>query len=252
MPRFFSDFGGGETAVIRGQDAVHIRRSLRLRPGGNITLCDGRGSDYFCEIKEFAGDDVVLKVLYRSPTACEPSTEVTLYQGLPKGDKLELIIQKAVELGVTAIVPVETARSVARIDSQPEKTEKKRQRLQKIADEAAGQSGRGILPKVEMPVSFKKALDRMNRDGAPVIVFYEGGGRRMADLVSGESRRIAIVVGPEGGFDPSEIEELTKQGALTATLGPRILRCETAPIAALAVIMSLTGNMDGCAPAFVL
>ena len=179
MPRFFQDFAGGDTAVITGQDAVHITGALRMHTGENLTLCNGRGTDYFCEITGFEGGRVLLKVLYHTPTACEPSAAVTLYQGLPKGDKMELIIQKAVELGVTAVVPVETARSVARIG---DKSDKKRERWQKIADEAAGQCGRGILPAVEAPVSFKQALARIKEDGAQVITFYEVGGSHLRGM----------------------------------------------------------------------
>lgn len=246
MPRFFLDFGGGDTAIITGQDAIHIRRSLRLCAGDNITLCDGRGSDYFCEITGFDEENVVVKVLYRTPSVSEPSVLVTLYQGLPKGDKLEYIIQKSVELGVSAVVPVETARSVSRISVSAEKNAKKHQRLQKIADEAAGQSGRGILPKVEAQISFKQAVERLKEkeENELVIVFYEGGGERLSELVGKGTERLSIFIGPEGGFEPQEIEQLCAAGARRATLGPRILRCETAPIAALSVIMALTGNMD--------
>mgnify|MGYP003378164498 CR=1 FL=1 len=221
MPRFFQDFPGGDTARITGQDAVHIRRALRMKPGENLTLCNGKGTDYFCEITGFEGEDVRLKVLYHTPTACEPSVEVTLYQGLPKGEKMEWILQKA-----------------------DGKEEKKRVRWQKIADEAAGQSGRGILPPVEPPLPWKQAVERMRAAAVPVIAFYEGGGSPLSALVGREIRRLAVVVGPEGGFEPSEIVQLREIGARVATLGPRILRCETAPLAALSVIMAMTGNME--------
>ncbi len=241
MPRFFLDFAGGDTAVISGQDARHICRALRMRVGDNLTVCDGRGTDYFSEITSMQEESVCVKVLYHTPTSCEPTTAVTLYQGLPKSDKLEWIIQKSVELGVTAIVPVEMSRSVARLD---EKAARKRERWQKIADEAAGQSGRGILPVVSMPLTFAQALERMREDGSPVITFYEGGGQPLSQLVDTTTRSLAVVIGPEGGFEPSEIDALRAQGAHLATLGPRILRCETAPLAALSVIMALTGNMN--------
>ncbi|HIW72954.1 MAG TPA: 16S rRNA (uracil(1498)-N(3))-methyltransferase [Firmicutes bacterium] len=241
MPRFFQDFPGGEAARVTGQDAVHIRRALRMKPGENLTLCDGRGNDYFCEVAGFEGEDVLLKVLYRTPTACEPSVAVTLYQGLPKGEKMEWILQKAVELGVSAVVPVAMARSVVRLEG---KEERRRARWQKIADEAAGQSGRGILPAVEAPHTWRRAMERLQADGAPVIAFYEGGGQPLARLVERGARRLAVFVGPEGGFEPAEIGELQALGAQVATLGPRILRCETAPLAALSVIMALTGNME--------
>ncbi len=243
MPRFFSDVIEGDTVVITGQDAVHIRRSLRLRVGDNVTLCDGKGNDYFCEITGFDGENVVVKTLYRTPTVSEPSVFVTLYQGLPKGDKMELIIQKSVELGVSAIVPVETARSISRLNGS-DKVIKKQQRYQKIADEAAGQSGRGILPKVECPLTFQQAVDRLREENEPVIVFYEGGGSRLSDILSKDILRLSIFIGPEGGFEPEEVEQLCSIGANKATLGPRVLRCETAPIAALSVIMALTGNME--------
>lgn len=243
MPRFFVGPVAGETAVVTGQDARHIRGALRMRPGETLTLCDGQGTDYFCEIAGFEGEDVCLRVLYRTPTACEPSLSVTLYQGLPKGDKLELILQKAVELGAAAVIPFVAARSVARPE-EGERAEKKRRRWQRIADEAAGQCGRGILPAVEGPLPWTQALARLREEDGPTIVFYEGGGRPLRELVSPGLKRLSIVVGPEGGFERAEIDALEQLGAKVATLGPRILRCETAPLAALAVTMAYSGNLE--------
>ncbi len=241
MPRFFLDFAGGETAVITGADAAHIAKSLRMQPGEALTLCDGHGTDYACVIQEIGADTVTLEVKGASPTLTEPSLAVTLYQGLPKGDKMEWIIQKAVELGVTAIVPMTTRRCVARLD---DKAEKKRARWQRIADEAAGQCGRGILPAVEPPVGFAQAIERLRWEGEAAIVFYEGGGRPLRELISPGLRRLSILIGPEGGFDPEEIAAVREAGGETATLGPRILRCETAPLAALAAIFQLSGDME--------
>lgn len=241
MPRFFLDsFQGGDTACITGQDAAHITRSLRMRAGEALTLCDTHGTDYDCEIVE-TGDTVVLRVLGSRPTASEPSLQVTLYQALPKSDKLEHIIQKSVEMGVFAIVPVETARCIARLD---DRIDKKLARWQKIAAEAAGQSGRGILPAVLPPLTFKQALAALHDSGEDVIVFYEGGGMPLCELVSPDTKRVSVFIGSEGGFAPEEIEALTAAGARTATLGPRILRCETAPTAALAALMLLSGNLQ--------
>lgn len=238
MPRFFHDNLSEDDLLLTGQDAVHIRRSLRMREGEELTVCDGSGTDSVCVITGFPGEDVALRVLRRFPTPTEPTLAVTLYQGLPKGDKLDFIVQKAVELGVTALVPVETARSVATLN---EKAAKKAARWQKIANEAAGQSGRGILPTVETPLTWKQALSRL--EGESILLFYEGGGEPLSRLVSPETREVSIVIGPEGGFDPGEVEALRALGAQVATLGPRILRCETAPVAALAALMTLTGNM---------
>lgn len=146
MPRFFIPAGdrppadGGQVRIT-GPDAVHIRRSLRMREGETLFLCDGEGTDYFCELAGFEGEGVLFRVLYHTPTALEPDTAVTLYQGLPKGEKMDWILQKAVELGAGEIVPVVTARSIVRL--KPGEGEKKRERWQRIAAEAAGQCGRG-------------------------------------------------------------------------------------------------------------
>lgn len=239
MPRFFLDFAGGGEAVITGADAAHIAKSLRMRPGDPITLCDGRGTDYAGVIKEIGVQTVTVRVEGASPTLSEPSLAVTLYQGLPKGDKMDFIVQKAVELGVTAIVPVATRRSVVRLD---DKADRKRERWQRIADEAAGQCGRGILPQVEPPVPFSRAVERLREETA--VILYEGGGRPLRELVSPGVRQLSMMVGPEGGFEPDEVEAVREAGGAVATLGPRILRCETAPLAALAVAMQLSGNLE--------
>ncbi len=239
MPRFFVPSVEGETLVVSGQDASHIRRSLRMTVGETLTLCDGRGTDCTCEICEFVGEDVYLRVLSRAKSESEPTCAVTLYQGLPKADKMEWIIQKAVELGVTRIVPVQMARSVAVIN---EKAAKKAVRWQKIADEAAGQSGRARLPVVEEPISFSTAAKRLAEENT--VVCYECGGVPFATLAGRETAAVSLVIGPEGGIDQREIATLQAGGAAIATLGKRILRCETAPVAALAVLMAVTGNME--------
>lgn len=239
MPRFFVENLESNTVTVSGQDAVHIGRSLRMTVGETLTLCDGRGMEATSVIREFAGDTVVLEVVERTPSKAEPTCAVTLYQGLPKADKMEWIIQKAVELGVARIVPVQMARSVAVIN---EKSAKKAARWQKIADEAAGQSGRGILPVVEEPVSFREAAARMAAENT--IVCYECGGEPLASLAARDTTTLSLVIGPEGGIDQREIDTLVAGGAKLATLGPRILRCETAPLAALSVLMAATGNME--------
>lgn len=241
MPRFFvnSPLAAGDTAVIDGADARHIGGALRMTVGETLTLCDGAGTDYACTIVAVNKDTVEATVHAATPTASEPTLAVTLYMGMPKGDKLEFIIQKAVELGVTAIVPVITARSIVRVSGKD--AEKKQVRLQRIAAEAAGQSGRGIIPTVEAPISFKQALARLAAENT--LLCYEGGGAPIGSLVSPADTAVSLVIGPEGGFDPAEVEAVTAAGGRIATLGPRILRCETAPLAALAVLMERSGNM---------
>ena len=238
MPRFFLENAAGSVLTIEGQDARHIACSLRMVEGDALTVCNGNGTDFECVLTAVSPEQVTLSVTATHDTRSEPTLAITLYQGLPKGDKLEWIIQKAVELGVVRIVPVVCARSIAK---PSERDRKKAARWQKIADEAAGQSGRGILPQVEAPISFKEAAARMAN--TTTVVFYECGGTPLTDIAPTLTKETAIFIGPEGGIAPDEIQTLTQNGATLATLGPRILRCETAPIAALSAMMVLTDNM---------
>lgn len=240
MSRFFIQPFTGNTVTITGDDAHHVHRVLRMKIGDEITVCDGIGHDYACTITALSDTDVQLQVLEQRETTCEPTTAVTLYQGLPKSDKMEWIIQKCVEIGIARIVPVAMSRCVVKLNAA--EGEKKRQRWQKIAAGAAEQSGRGCIPEVEAPISFNEALGRLRNENA--VTFYEGGGGSLSALVDANTRQVSIVVGPEGGFDISEIEQLQQHGAKTATLGKRILRCETAPLVALSVIMQLTENLN--------
>ena len=239
MHRFFIDGTADGRAYIAGADALHIAKALRMRPGEALTLCDGKGTDFDGVLETVTDRQVTVRISASRPSQAEPTLAVTLYQGLPKGDKMDWIIQKAVELGVTAVVPVATRRSVARLEG---KADKKQERWQRIAAEAAGQCGRGMLPSVERPLSWSQALSRLS--GEPALVFYEGGGRPLRELVTPSTRRLSVFVGPEGGFDPEEIDAIRRQGGGVATLGPRILRCETAPLAALTLLMHLSGNME--------
>lgn len=239
MPRFFIDGAADGRAYITGADALHIAKALRMRPGEAMTLCDGKGTDFDGVLETVTDRQVTVRITASRPSQAEPTLAVTLYQGLPKGDKMDWIVQKAVELGVTAVVPVATRRSVARLEG---KADKKQERWQRIAAEAAGQCDRGILPAVERPLSWSQALSRLSEE--PALVFYEGGGQPLRELVTPSTRRLSVFVGPEGGFDPEEIDAFRRQGGGVATLGPRILRCETAPLAALTLLMHLSGNME--------
>ena len=240
MPRFFIDFLPNEQTAISGADGKHITRSLRMKVGEPLTLCDGKGMDYACAIESINGDEVMVHVLGSCASVSEPSVHVTVYQGLPKADKMESIVQKSVETGAVAIVPVMTARCVSKPDEKS--MHKKVERWQKIAEEAAKQSGRGIIPQVLPLTSLKQAAQHAAQNSS-VILFYEGGGESLSKLVSHESQKVSIFIGPEGGFEPDEVELITSLGGKTATLGTRILRTETAPIAALAAIMLASGNM---------
>ncbi|MBR7039374.1 MAG: 16S rRNA (uracil(1498)-N(3))-methyltransferase [Oscillospiraceae bacterium] len=240
MPRFFTEHGDPNEIILTGEDARHIGRSLRMRPGETLTVC-AEGTDYVCEIVQITGDAVYLRPTQITPCAAEPSVAVTLYQAVPKQDKLAEIVQKSVELGVTRIVPVLTARCVAR----PTKAEfaKKQERLQKIALAAAKQSGRGIVPEVAPLLTWREALTAMQSHDRAVMLYEEAGGVRFGEVPLEGVRDVGLFIGSEGGISEEEAAAAVEAGVWRVWLGRRILRCETAPTAALALLMYLTGNM---------
>lgn len=242
MPRFFVESIENDFIEITGDDARHIALSLRMKKGENLVLCDGKGKEADAVIREAFPESVVLDITERRNSASEPETEVILYQALPKFDKLEYIIQKSVELGVSKIVPVLTSRCISRPD---EKTMKKKlERLRKIADEAAKQSGRGKLPEVGELLSFKNAVLEMEK-AETSIFFFEHAQYPLREIMEKRTGgKIAMMVGSEGGFSDDEAKYAFEHGAMIASLGPRILRCETAPVAALSAIMYAAGEME--------
>jgi len=240
MPRFFINYVPEERVVITGEDGRHIARSLRMQPGERLILCDSIGTDYNCEIESVADGEATVRVLNFCKTVAEPSVNVTVYQGLPKADKMESIVQKAVETGAVRIVPVMTARCVSKPDEKA--AAKKIERWQKISQEAAKQSGRGVIPQIGALTNYRSAIKEAAQNGE-IILFFEGGGQSISHLVSTETKNLAIFIGPEGGFEQAEVDFALQNGGKIGTLGARILRTETAPVAALAAIMLSTGNM---------
>lgn len=240
MPRFFTNEIDENNITLTGSDAVHVGRSLRMKPGEPLTVCCG-GIDYNCEISEITSDTVYLSLKEKVVCAAEPNIEVTLFQAVPKMDKLEYIIQKSVELGVSRIVPMLTRRCVSRPDERD--FARKLARLNKIAAEAAKQSGRGIIPQVTPIVSYKKALEMMKELDQNVLLYEEEGGVSFGEVDLTGAKTVGLVIGSEGGFDREEAEACTAVGAAQVWLGKRILRCETAPITALSILMFLTNNM---------
>ena len=240
MQKLFVENINDEKIILDGESARHIAKSLRMKVGDVICVTDGGGDDYGCQIEEITKDEVVLKVCYKQACESEPSCRVTIYQGVPKSSKMEDIIQKCVELGVCEIVPTLTKRCVSRPDDKA--AGKKNQRYQKIALEAAQQSGRGIVPKIENMKTLRQAIAEDESDVK--IVFYEGGGEKLADIVKPDTESVSVFIGPEGGFEQEEVEQIEASGGVRATLGKRILRTQTAPVAALTAIMLLTGNLE--------
>jgi 16S rRNA (uracil1498-N3)-methyltransferase len=240
MPRFFEDAFSPEQPLLTGEHLRHIGYALRMRPGEKLTVCSC-GTDYDCEIAEITADAVTLRILSAAPCCTEPSISVTLFQALPKSDKLEQIIQKSIELGVTEIVPVLTRRCISRMNSG--EFQKKLPRFQKIAQAASQQSGRGIIPVVAPLHTLEMAAARM-RDLEVPLVLYEGEGGISFSKVRADAKSYGLCIGSEGGFDPAEIEFLQENGVQPVWLGKRILRCETAPLTALSVLMFHTGNLN--------
>ncbi|MGI6167166.1 MAG: 16S rRNA (uracil(1498)-N(3))-methyltransferase [Eubacteriales bacterium] len=242
MPRFFvtADRISDDTITITGSDAHHILRVLRMRAGEHITICDMKTNEYDCIIEKARDDIVVARIVSSRKTASEPPYRARLFQALPKGDKLDYIIQKAVECGVYEITPFESERCVVR--SKPENEDRKTERRCRVAHEAAKQCGRGIVPEVRRTLDF----DAMLREAKAcdlVLFCYEGDGTLPLGRVLAERRinhntgpDIAIIIGPEGGFTFVEVEAARKSGAILTGLGKRILRTETAAAFVLACL----------------
>lgn len=241
IPRFFiskSEFRG-DKVTITGTDASHIYRVLRLREGDKITVCDMQKNVYDGILTFVSADMAEAALSDCRPSPAEPPYTVTLYQGMPKGDKLDTIVQKAVELGAARIVPVMCERAVSRPDEKS--MEKKIIRLNRIAAEAAKQCGRGIVPEVMPALSFKQMLDEIKTAGLSFIC-YEGDEvvpLREIILNAGEFRSVSFYIGPEGGISSGEIALAKEREIPLAGLGKRILRTETAPLFALSALSVL-------------
>lgn len=245
MPRFFirQQQIEADTVRILGEDAHHISRSLRMAAGEHITVCDMQSIEYECELTDFLDGEVRAKILTSKPSQNEPKCYIRLFQALPKGDKLDSIIQKAVECGVGEIVPFESERCVVRIKADAE--EKKYQRRNKISESAAKQCGRSSIPEVKHSVGFSEMLKQATE--SDICLFcYEGDGTlplgqilkdRFLDGEAYPPKSISIVIGSEGGFSQNEAKRCADAGMIMTGLGKRILRTETASGFVLASIV---------------
>lgn len=248
MPRFFvnADQINGDKIHVLGDDAFHISRSLRMAAGENITVCDDSAVEYDCVLEEFLPDKVIAGIISSKPSETEPPFRAHIYQGLPKGDKLETVIQKSVECGACAITTFESEFCIAK--SKPEAEKNKLERRNRIAAEAAKQSGRALLPKVYPTVSFDKMLEEASSADIRLFCYEAEGTRPVGQQLQNDTVKnildnkekipsVAIVVGPEGGFSKSEAEKAEKAGFLMCGLGKRILRTETAAMFALCCLV---------------
>ena len=244
MQRFFvkQEQLNKDIVVICGEDYNHIRNVLRMKTGEEVLLCDGSDKEYLCQITAYNTEEesVELKITDIFGNARELPAKITLFQGYPKGDKMEMIVQKAVELGVYEIVPVMMKRSIVKLDDK--KAAKKVERFNGIALSAAKQSKRGIIPEVKEVMSFQEAVAYAEQKEYVLLPYEQAEGmeysRGLLQAAKGK-KSIAVFIGPEGGFEPSEVSMIEAIGGKTLSLGHRILRTETAGVTIMSLLMFL-------------
>ncbi len=265
MERFYVPAAGisSETAWIRGEAFKHLSKVLRLSPGDAVEIFDGEGKGYQGKIREITRDEAAVSLTGMVAQRRESPLRTCLVQGIPKGEKMEWVVQKATELGVSEIIPLELTRSVVKLD-QDKKRRERQERWQKVAAEAARQCGRLAIPKVHMPQTLKKFLGELD-DHDLLLVPWEEGGEALgavlekqkgkldrlrfeeAEGASEETGReeagcLYMLIGPEGGMAAGEVELAKASGGINVTLGPRILRTETAGLMLLSVLQFLWGD----------
>ena len=239
MARFFitKESINDNQITVSGNDAFHIARALRMAVGDEVTVCDDDVNEYLTRLTRIRDDECTAEIISSGEGSTESPVDVTLYMAYPKGDKLETVVQKSVELGASAIVPFESSRCIKR--PAADKADKITDRLSRIAEEAAKQCGRSRLPKVEKMIKFSELLPRLASYDLALFC-YEGKGaeslRKTLESYERSDGKIAVIIGSEGGFSPDEAESIIASGAKCVNLGPRILRCETAPDYCLSAI----------------
>lgn len=242
MPRFFlkPEEIGSQFMTLTGEAAQHAK-VLRLKNGEAVTVCDGQGTDYHCTVSDVSAGQISLVVHSTQVSRAEPKVLAAIYMAFPKSDKLEHVIQKATELGVSEIVAFPSSRCVAKPDAKS--LAKKLERWQKIAESAAEQSGRSIIPKVRAVESYRLALEDACRADLAINFYENETGYTFHNAIeSGSFKTVSLMTGPEGGFSTEEIAAAQAAGMKICTLGTRILRCETAPLCALSALMYACGE----------
>ena len=240
MQHFFVTPGQvkGKTIYIEGSDVNHMKNVLRMKKGEQLMISDGDNHKYLCRLEKFREESAVVEIIEEEKKDTELPSEIYLFQGLPKSDKMELIIQKAVELGVYEVIPTVTKRTVVKLDAK--KAAKKTERWREIAKSAAKQSGRGVIPSVAEVMDYRAAI-KYAEDLDILLIPYELAEgmeitkTQIESIEPGQS--VGIFIGPEGGFEKEEVELVKAAGACEITLGKRILRTETAGLAILSILM---------------
>lgn len=238
-------FGQGGKITIRGPAYRHLVRVLRMKPGDLVAVTDGKGAECLARLVAVGPGEALAEMVSARPTLLEPSVEVVLVVGIPKGDKSAMVLQKATELGVARFIMVPTRRSVVRLEAAREP--RRRERWQKIAEAAAAQCGRSVVPAVQTAPSLAAALAGL-ACGTFILMPWEGerarGLREALDLIRRRPPAgVAVLVGPEGGWAEEEVETALAAGAVTVSLGPRILRCETAALVTAALVLYELGDL---------
>ncbi|HPT75386.1 MAG TPA: 16S rRNA (uracil(1498)-N(3))-methyltransferase [Defluviitaleaceae bacterium] len=244
LPRFFVSPSQiqGKQIVIQGEDVKHISKVLRLKKGDKILICNRQGIDYECIIKDME-KIITAEIISKNASIGEALTKITLFQALTKSDKMDYIIQKAVELGVHRIVPVVTERTIVKIENE-KKENSKLQRWNKISESAAKQSQRGIIPEVAAVIPLIEAFNQAEKMDLKLIPYEMEKNNHLKDLLANcTAKSIAIFIGPEGRFEESEINLAKEHGIIPVTLGRRILRTETAGLVTVSIMMYEMGEM---------
>ncbi len=230
----------GSGILVTGPDVNHIRNVLRMKPGERVLISSRGGGDYLCEVRELLPDHIRMEAVEQKADSMELSARIHLFQGLPKSDKMELIIQKAVELGAYSVIPVAAKRSIVRLD--PKREQARVKRWQAIAESAAKQSKRSIVPEVRPVSGFADALKEAAGFALSLMPYERAGDmgqtRRLLKT-AGPGMDIAVFIGPEGGFEEEEVRQAVEAGVKPITLGKRILRTETAGLCVLSALMLL-------------
>lgn len=234
-----------DTVLITGDDVKHIGKVLRLRVSDEINVSDGCGTEYICSINNIDKKEVECSITSKFINETESNIKITLFQGLPKAQKMDLIVQKGVEIGISEIKTVITDRVVVKTEARD--LSNKIERWNKISNEAAKQSGRGTIINVAEPISFKEAIDLVSDFDLALIPYENEEGIGLKKTLDGKTniKSVAIFIGPEGGFSDEEIAIARENGIHSVTLGPRILRTETAGLVASTMVLYEIGDMGG-------
>ncbi|MFR3568162.1 MAG: 16S rRNA (uracil(1498)-N(3))-methyltransferase [Paraclostridium sordellii] len=248
MDRFFVEKKNvnleNNTCIIEGEDVKHISKVLRCRVGEELEICDNDNNEYICEITSIDKSEVQLNIIDKVDIKRESDLKIKVYQGLPKGPKMEMILQKLTEVGVDEIILVQTKRTVVKVEDKKE--DKKIERWERIIYEAAKQSKRGKIPKLRGILSFKEALSDMDKNDLNIAPYENERTKSIKQAIKGQDiNNIGIFVGPEGGFEDTEIKDIEDIGGQSVSLGPRILRTETASLVASSIVLYELSDLGG-------